>query len=100
VRELEEHFTCFGDEQNAFVFPIGELFWMDRCRVAKAEVNASARFQRDAGGQGDARAWFFHAVLLSADAVNMRRMGQDTPGILLETIPLFEEIIAAVVAHF
>ena len=50
------------------------------------------------GGESDVGAAAFDAILVSADAADVRGVGQDTPGDILESVPLFKEIVPAMVA--
>jgi hypothetical protein len=97
VFEVVEHFAGFGDVEEAFVFAVLEVFEADAGGIAIAEVDFPASGFRDAGGKGYLDATIFDAVVEGADAANMGRMGQDAPRIMGEAVPLFEEIIPAVV---
>lgn len=95
--KLEEAFACFGDEEDAFVFTVGEIFFVDGGGVAEAKIDFSAGCFIDPGGKGNAGAWGFDAVVVGALAVDVGGVGEGAPWIIFELVPLFDEVVAAVV---
>ena len=95
-----EAFAGFALEEDAFCLAVGKVVRVDRAPVTVAEVDLPAGGLGNAGGEGHAHAGRLDAGLLvvGADAVDVRRVGEGAPGLVLELVPLLQEIIAAVVA--
>ena len=93
-----EHFAGLRDVQNALVLAILIVRDVDRRRIAIAEVDRPADVLGDLRRQRHADARLLDAVLIGPDAADVGRMGQDAPRLVLEALPLAEEIIARVVA--
>ena len=85
-------------EQDPFVFSSGVVVEVDGGGVAVAEVDGVADRLGDFGGEGHLHAAFLDAVLVGAAAAHVGRVGEDAPGVVLELVPLLDEIVAAVVA--
>src|SRR5438309_11448770 len=100
MAKVEEHFAGFGHEQDSFVFAVGEIFGMNGSGIAIAEIYFAAGLFRDACNERDLGAAFLDAIFKCADAANVRRMSQHTPGILFEFLPLLQEVITTMVANF
>jgi len=98
MRQLKKHLPSFGHEEDIVVLTIGEVFGSNAVRVAVAEVHAFAFILGDLGSKGDLGAAGFDAVFKGAKTADMRRMGEHAPRDVFKTVPLFEEIIAAMVA--
>jgi hypothetical protein len=96
--QLKKHLARFWNQKNAFVLPVRVLLRVNRVGIAIAQIDLLAFFTRDAGGQGNLRAALLNAVFVGANAAHVRGMRQRAPGILLILFPLFEKVIAAVIA--
>src|SRR5262249_2169578 len=97
--EFVEHFTGFGDQQDSFVFAVGEIGNADGVWITIGKIDAATGFFGDLRGQGYCGPAPLHAVFEGANATNMRAVGQHTPGCVLKLVPLFEEVIAAMVTN-
>jgi len=98
MREMEEAFPRFRHMEDALVFTVCKIVGVDRGGVAVAEVDPAAFLLRYPRGERHAHARDLSPVLVGPDAVDVRRMGEDAPGVILEALPLFQEVVAAVVA--
>src|SRR4051794_34141336 len=68
--------------------------------IAVAEGDARAALAGDAGGESDADARGLHLAdgIVRAEALHVGGMGEDPSRIAAETVPLAEEVVAAVIA--
>ena len=88
-----------GHKQDAFVLAVGVVVRVDGRWVAVAEVDLPALGLGDLRGQGHLGARGLDAVLVCSQALDMDAMRERAPRLVLETIPLFQEVVAAVVTH-
>src|SRR6266700_8236151 len=97
---MEKHFARFRHQQHAFVFAIGKIFEANGFWVTIAEIDALAGCRRDLRRERDGGPATLDSVFEGTDAAHMRRMRQDAPGNMFKFVPLFQKIIAAMVADF
>jgi hypothetical protein len=89
-----------GNQKHSLFFPSGISLEPDRTGIAIPQVDTRADVLGDPRGEGDAGPWRLDAVLVSPQSVDVSGMGQHPPRIALESVPLFQKIIPAMVTHF
>src|SRR5690349_16667443 len=95
-------FACPGDQDDTFALASLPLVDVNTVRIQIADVRAEAAFLRDAGCERDVNARRFGccARVKGTEPLEMCRVRQHASGIVLEPVPLVEEIVAAMVADF
>ena len=63
-----------------------------------AQVDLATHFWRNPGGQRHAGAGCLDAIFKFANASNVGAVSQDAPRVTFELVPLFEKVVAAVIA--
>ena len=97
---MEKAFPGLPDKEHALGLPVRVALDVDRPPIAVAEVDfpalrfAKPRRQRHA----DPRSLDSGLLVVSAYPVDVRRVGEDPPRLVLESIPLLQEVVPAVVA--
>ena len=97
---MKKHFARFGNEQDAFILTVGEIFLANGCGIAVAQVDFAADLRRDAGRQRDPGPGDFLSIFERPLAIDVTAMSEHAPGEMLEAIPLFQKIIPAMIADF
>jgi|GEM_PF-4088971 len=83
-----EFFPGFGHVKYSLVFTVFEILNAYGCWIAVAQIDLFTFLRRNLRGQDNPYTWCFHAVLIGSDSMNVGGMGQGSPGIKLELVPL------------
>src|SRR4051812_36109675 len=97
LAKVEKHFTRFRYCQNAFLFAVGVIGGPNRRGIAIAKIDPVTGLFRNGRCQSDFYPALLNTVLECAEAADVSGMSENAPGVMLETVPLFEEVITAMV---
>src|SRR5262245_38567982 len=92
-----QNFSGPWHEKDAFIFPIGKVFLPDHSGIAVSQVDLTAHLRRYCRCQRDTCARRLYSVFVRTQSMNVSRMGEHSPRMMVESIPLFEEVVAAVI---
>src|SRR6185437_1560842 len=92
ILETKQGFSRFRDKQHAFGLASGEVFNMDCVRITITQIDPTTFLPRNPRGKSNARARHLDTGFERTQTVNVRAMGEHSPGVPFEPVPLPEEI--------
>src|SRR5438270_570673 len=87
VGQSVQHLACFGNAQNTLGFTPPVVGHVDRARVAISQVDSSANVLGNLCRKSHPHTRLLDAILVAADAADVRGVGEDAPRLILEAVP-------------
>jgi hypothetical protein len=95
-----EDFAGAPDAQDAFLFAAFVVADADGFWIHVAQVCLAAGGFGNSRGENDFDAWFFDAIFVGADTLDVGGVSDNAPGVFAVLIPLLQEEVPGVISDF